>query len=134
MARVVDYQNVRVRIDGKAYDIVIGHGLFHGLANRIRNEYPGFRVAIISDDNPHVLAIARDLESRLGNVNVDAKVLSFPQGEQNKNGLTAVNLLEQMGELRYGRSDTLVIPMGGGVVGDTGGLVAGLYGGESLMV
>ena len=129
MARVVDYQNVRVRIDGKAYDIVIGHGLFHGLSNRIKTEYPGFRVAIISDDNPLVLEIAEDLESRLGKVNVNAKTLSFPQGEQNKNGQTVVNLLERMGELRFGRSDTLVVPVGGGVVGDTGGLVAGLYAG-----
>ncbi len=50
----------------------------------------------------------------------------MPSGEENKNERTLFTLLKEMAENGLRRNSTL-IAIGGGVVGDVGGLAAGLY-------
>lgn len=53
-------------------------------------------------------------------------LLSFPPGEQSKNSQTKIELEERMLEASCDRN-TLVIALGGGVVGDLAGFVAATY-------
>jgi 3-dehydroquinate synthase len=53
-------------------------------------------------------------------------LISFPQGEKNKNRETKAEIEDEMFKHKCGR-DSLIIALGGGVTGDMGGFVAGTY-------
>ena len=57
---------------------------------------------------------------------IDAKVLSFPAGEQSKTRETKAHLEDQLLQQHYGR-DTVIIAVGGGIVTDMAGFVAATY-------
>lgn len=76
---------------------------------------------VFTDEN--VLRLyGNQLKHYLGGVPVHA----MPAGEKNKTEQTLFSLLRTMGEVGLRRNSTL-IALGGGVVGDVGGLAASLY-------
>jgi len=80
------------------------------------------RYAIITDFNVGPL-YAAELRSELSKCGIDAKVFTFGAGEEFKRWETAGMLLNQMAAAGYGK-DTIIIALGGGVVGDTAGFSA----------
>jgi 3-dehydroquinate synthase len=108
-----------------AYDILIGPGLLAALPNQLRAAIPASRYAVITDS--HVGALFGDrvaLACRAAGLAIE--VLSFPAGEWSKTRETWAALSDRLLEGRYGR-DSAVVALGGGVVGDVGGFVAGTY-------
>lgn len=104
-----------------SYEIVIGAGLIAGLAKLIDlNQYS--RIAIVSDENVAPRWVGR-LESGLGMTVVKVVI---PSGEQNKTLVTLERVLEEFCQHELDRQ-ALVINLGGGVVGDLGGLAAATY-------
>lgn len=81
--------------------------------------------AIICDSSTEKLFGER-FESELLKRKVKAHLFSFPQGEESKNLGTVENLMNGMLERDFGRKSVLVA-VGGGVVGDVGGFVAATY-------
>lgn len=67
---------------------------------------------------------AGTVESQFESAQVD--ILTIPAGESNKNRETWARLTDQMLAKGYGR-DSAVIALGGGVVGDLAGFVAGTF-------
>jgi len=82
------------------------------------------KTAIITDTNVGPLH-AGGLEEALQAEGFQTGVFNFEAGEENKTMDTAKMLSEKMGHAKYGR-DCFVIALGGGVVGDTAGFVAGI--------
>ena len=88
-----------------------------------RDVAPAHRYAVISDSN---------VAGLYGNQIVDgfgkdaADLLTIPAGETNKTRDTWARLTDQMLAKNYGR-DSAVIAVGGGVVGDLAGFVAGTF-------
>jgi 3-dehydroquinate synthase len=80
------------------------------------------RVAIITDDLVGPLYAARVAESVGGR----AAIFSMPVGEQHKTRQTWARLTDEMLEADFGR-DTIVVALGGGVVGDVAGFVASTF-------
>lgn len=76
---------------------------------------------VFTDDNVYAL-YREEIERYLPEV----PVFSMPAGEEHKTPETLFALLSSMAKAGLHRSDTLVC-IGGGVVGDIGGLAAGLY-------
>jgi 3-dehydroquinate synthase len=111
----------------ESYDIIIGSELFPGIAQDLvllKDESKISKFAIITDSKVGPLHAVR-LESCLIEQGLDCRTFSFKAGEKNKNMDTVTRLLNQLGEAKYNR-DTLILALGGGVVGDTAGLVAAL--------
>ncbi len=76
---------------------------------------------VFTDTNVHALYRA-SIEKYLGGV----PVFAMPAGEEHKNAETLFALLGAMREAGL-RRDSLLVALGGGVVGDVGGLAAALY-------
>jgi 3-dehydroquinate synthase len=114
-----------VRQIDDSYNVVVGANLFPQIAQELKRDFPTVsKYAIITDSNVLELYGGK-LDLCLGGQGLNSKLFSFPAGEKNKNMDTVNKLLNQLGKAKYNR-DSLVIALGGGVVGDTAGLVASL--------
>jgi 3-dehydroquinate synthase len=104
-----------------SYDLVFDKD-FSGIPADLRKRGMTDRIAIITDKQVGGI-YAGELSSALASEGLEAMVFPFEPGEEYKTWDTAGMLLNQMGHAGYGR-DTIIIVLGGGVVGDTGGFVA----------
>ena len=119
------------RRPSKNYRVVVGPGLLKNLPKVLGQIKPAAwgkcaaRYVIITDSV--VKKIAGDqLLHTLKKAGLQADLLAFPAGEKNKTETTHQKLTHQMLARKCGR-DTMILALGGGVVGDTAGYVAATY-------
>jgi 3-dehydroquinate synthase len=105
-------------------DVVIGRALLRSVPELFA-DYRGGRLILIADTTVGPL-YAEPLCSLLAQAGYDARILLFPAGEDSKSMDTVVRLCADCCALGVDRDDT-VVAMGGGVVGDVAGMVAGMY-------
>jgi 3-dehydroquinate synthase len=120
--RQAESATVRVALDARAYDIVIGRGLLPNLGQRIKTLRPGARVAIISDETVARLHL-QAAEASLKSSGVDSARIVVPPGEASKNYVTFEKVCEAIIAARVERND-LIVALGGGVIGDLAGFAA----------
>ncbi len=125
----LDALSVRVNLGERSYDIVatteatpmVGLGAFvrQTLAQRVN----GRRAVIITDTHAeqHAFAVRWALEA-------DFKIagITLEPGERQKSLASASRLYDQLAELTADRQ-TLIVAVGGGVIGDLAGFVAATY-------
>src|SRR4029077_1911719 len=107
------------------YDILIGRGLLADLPALVQAACPAARYAVISDSHVATLCGAK-IVTRLHDATLQAQLFEFPAGEWNKTRETWAMLSDKMLAAQFGR-DSAVLALGGGVVGDVAGFVAGTY-------
>jgi 3-dehydroquinate synthase len=120
--RQAESTTVRVALDARAYDIVIGRGLFANLGERIKALRPGARVALVSDETVARLHL-QGAEASLKSSGIDSARIVVPPGESSKSYATFETVCEAIIAARVERND-LVIALGGGVIGDLAGFAA----------
>lgn len=107
------------------YSVWIREGLLEDAGRIIAEVVPGHRYAIVTDS--HVGRIYGErFEQALSGAGLVAEVIEFPAGEWNKNREVWSDLTDRMLRSGYGR-DSVVVALGGGVVGDLGGFLAATY-------
>jgi 3-dehydroquinate synthase len=114
-------------IDVLGYQVVVGGGALHSLGALCQRVAPAHRYAIISDNDVarHWLSHAdRALRSALPGVVVST--VAVAPGESSKTREQWSRLTDWLLSAGAGR-DTVVIALGGGVVGDLAGFVAATY-------
>jgi 3-dehydroquinate synthase len=118
----IDPTTVRVALDARSYDIVIGRGLLASLGARIAALRPGAKAVIVSDENvaKHHLAAA---EAALSQAGIATSRVLVPPGERSKSYRVFEQVCEAVIASRIERND-LVVALGGGVIGDLAGFVA----------
>lgn len=117
-----DVQTIRVELGDRSYPIRLGVGL--SLAETLR-PLAATSALLVTDaqvDARHAGPVLRALES--AGIRVCKAVV--PAGEASKNLAQAGDLLSRAAAARLDRK-TLVVALGGGMVGDLAGLVAALY-------
>lgn len=118
-------RRVRVNLGPRSYDIVVGAGAISTTGRELQRLGAGRQTAVIS--NSGVLrhfgaAVVRSLE----NCGLTVQTLTVPPGERSKSLRQAARIYDALSQAGFGRDDTLVA-LGGGVVGDLAGFVAGTY-------
>lgn len=116
---------VTVGLGERAYDILIGPGLITRAGAEIAARLPKARVAIISDENVaalHLEALQAGLASG-GVASADTVVLAA--GEKTKSFPNLEKTVDAVLAARLERGDA-VVALGGGVIGDLTGFVAGI--------
>lgn len=108
-----------------SYQIVLGQGLMEELAQALVHSGWGQKYALICDHVVQDLYGEQVLET-LRAKGLQVTLFSFPAGETNKNLETFRELLEQLQTAHFTRKDC-ILALGGGVVGDLAGFVAGCY-------
>ncbi len=115
-------QTLRVGLDDRAYDIVIGDGVLAEAGPRIAPFLDRPRVLIITDDivAGHCLAA---LESSLDGAGIAHQSRILPAGEQTKSFTYLEGLSEWLVAEGIDRH-SMIIALGGGVIGDLAGFAA----------
>ena len=109
---------INVKLGDRGYDITVGKDLLRSADKYMKLDR---KVAIITDSGvPAVYA------KTVANLCKEAKIITFPAGEENKNINTYAYICERLLEFNLGRSDAIVA-VGGGVCGDMAGFAAATY-------
>jgi len=115
---------VPVGLGDRAYDILIGPGMLTRAGRELASRLPGTRAAIVTDENvadAHLEAFEKSLaEAGIGSVAVTLK-----PGERSKSFEALEQTVDAVLAAKLERRDT-IIALGGGVVGDLSGFVAGI--------
>lgn len=107
--------------DGRAYDIHIGKGLIEKISDLIPMDLKGRQVFVLYDQNtyPYVQVI----EEALANDGVESKIYGEKGGEPTKSYDGYYRVMNWLLENGVNRQSVL-IAVGGGVIGDLGGFAA----------
>lgn len=120
----LDFDTVVVDLKEKSYNIIIGSRVLHKLGLRVKEFRPS-RIAIIS--NKTIFPIYGDTLLRsLREHGTEPEVLLIPDGEEYKSLLWTYYLHGELLKEKFDR-DSLLLALGGGVVGDVTGFVASTY-------
>ncbi len=118
-------QSVRVELGPRSYDIVIGSDMLRDAMLSLGQRLKLTHAIVITDDNvetPHAIAVAESLADA-GSA-VDLMVIE--SGETSKSASMADMLWNQLLEANADRK-TVIVAVGGGVIGDLAGFVAATY-------
>lgn len=116
------------RVVDDSYDIEIGYDLKNKLVSDIEKGLVGKirKFAVITDSNVADL-YAKPISEKLIRAGFDVDIFVFQAGEKSKTRETKAKIEDAMLEKGY-RRDCCIIAVGGGVVTDISGFIAGTYG------
>ncbi|MBX8825594.1 3-dehydroquinate synthase [Ochrobactrum sp. SFR4] len=123
-ARNITTETVHVSLGDRSYDILIGSGLIARAGQEIAARLPGIRAAVVTDENLarlHLPSLLNALEA----AGINATPVVVAAGEKSKGFATLETVTNDILKARLERSDA-VIALGGGVIGDLAGFVAGI--------
>ncbi|MDR1290383.1 MAG: 3-dehydroquinate synthase, partial [Planctomycetaceae bacterium] len=120
---------VRVTLCGlyyRGYDIEIGFGNLNRVGSFVSRFAPYSRVVILTDTNVQEYGYSEIVAKSLIDAGADVHVEVIQAGEQSKNIDTAIKIWSNLLSSGIDR-DSVLISVGGGVVGDLGGFIAATY-------
>ena len=120
----LNLQSVKVELGERSYKIIIGRKILGKLGIMIHKFRPS-KVAIISNDTVFRI-YGDDLLRSMKDNNMSPEVILVPDGEEYKDPLWAYYLHGRLLKARFDR-DSILVALGGGVVGDITGFVASTY-------
>jgi 3-dehydroquinate synthase len=118
-------QTVHVRLAKRSYEIEIGAGVLDRAGLRLAERAQVTHVVVITDENveqPHAVKVAESLAE----ADLEVDLLVVEPGEASKAIETAAALWEELLAAGADRK-SVVVAVGGGVVGDLAGFVAATY-------
>lgn len=118
------HRRVGVALGDRSYDVLIGSALLAKAGALIADRLGKVKCGIVTDENVarHHLAA---LESSLKSAGLTASAIILKPGEATKSFRALGPLCEELLEMGLERGD-IVIPFGGGVIGDLAGFAAGV--------
>ena len=115
---------VRVNLDSRSYDVVIGSGLIAQAATHLAPLLRRPKVWIVTEDRVAPWHLAH-LEAALTAGGIAARALILPAGEGTKSWQYLTQTVEWLLDEKVERGD-IVIALGGGVIGDLVGFAAAI--------
>jgi 3-dehydroquinate synthase len=116
---------IEICVGDHRYDAIVGSGLLDSIGSTIAKALPGKRCAIVTDENVAKVFAERVNES-LRRENFEPSIIIVPPGEKSKTLERAGAICEQMLAVGLDRQ-SLIVALGGGVVGDLAGFVAAIF-------
>src|SRR5690554_626918 len=116
---------IKIKEREKQYPVFIGQNLREQLVDRVKDIYKGDKILLVTDDNVRSLYAER-IWGELNDAGYQVFVYSIKPGEESKSYRSLIEGHRQMTGNNFSR-DSLVIALGGGVVGDLAGFIAATY-------
>lgn len=119
---------IKIHLDkrlSESHEICIGYDFQDRIGLLIAKDHPATRYVIVTDSNVGRLYGQAFLE-KLKELELPADLLEFPAGESSKTMENALSLAASLLELGVDRH-SLLLALGGGVVGDLTGFIASIY-------
>ena len=118
-------KKIRVNLARYSYDVLIGAGLLTLVGLFLKEKGYAGKAVVITDPNVKS-RYGEVLERSLTKNGFKVTTLVVPAGEDQKSLDNAVRLYEQLTDA-YAERSTLIVALGGGVIGDLTGFVAATY-------
>ena len=118
-------RSVAVDTKARSYEILIEEGILDNPAEHLEKVWTKRRCVILTDTNVYPL-YAKKVSKNLSEAGFENIVITVEAGKKSKSWQTLSNVVSQIADFGLTRGDGL-IALGGGVVGDLGGLCASLY-------
>ncbi len=118
-------QTIRVDLAERSYDIEIGSGNLQRIGPFLAERGRTTQAVVITDENVQEPYAMRATES-LVREGIDVDLIAIAPGETSKSIEAAIDLWREMLDLGADRK-SVVVAVGGGVVGDLAGFVAATY-------
>ncbi len=115
---------LRVNLGERSYDIVMAHQSIDGAGAFARQRVQGNKAFVVTDAN--VVKHAQVAAASLNRVGFETELSIRPAGEGQKSLTAAAELYDRLVECHADRR-TLVVAVGGGVIGDLAGFVAATF-------
>jgi len=119
-----DHETVRVDLPARGYDILVGQGLLAEAGRHVGAVAKGRRCAVVTDEAVAPLYLDA-VRASLEGAGLNAEAIVLPQGEHTKDLRHLGDLADRLLDLRIDRASILVA-LGGGVVGDIAGFAAAI--------
>lgn len=119
------YEKVHVSLRENSYDIHIGPGIMTEIPSFLIKGEEASSYFIVTDSQVEDL-LGIDLQNILEENEIHSHLLSFPSGEASKNMDTVTALACEMVNMGADRK-SVILALGGGVVGDVAGFLASIY-------
>ena len=124
---------VPVRLGDRSYDVTVSEGGWDHLPARLKSALDrswagkGCRKALVlTDDNVAALPYPGLVAEALGSLGIEPSASVVPHGEGSKGLATAARVYEDLVAMAADRH-TLIVAVGGGVIGDLAGFVAATF-------
>lgn len=117
-------QTVRVNLGPRSYDVALTTADLAGFVPFVLAATNVTRVLVVTDE--HVVEHARTIDQRLFEAGFATAVAVLPPGEETKSQAFTWALYDRLVEMSADRN-TLVVAVGGGVIGDLAGFAAATY-------
>ncbi|MAE43219.1 3-dehydroquinate synthase [Candidatus Woesearchaeota archaeon] len=119
----MDQIKVKVERRNVGYSVFIGGSILSGLSDYLRKNHANKKIVVITDETVSKL-YKENFFNKLDAFN--PYVIILPFGEKIKTRETKNKIEDTLMEKKYGR-DSLIIAIGGGVIGDLAGFVAATF-------
>lgn len=120
----LDEGQLRLELGERSYDIMVGENLLDQAGQTISPLSKGDKAVIVTDSNVAPLYLAR-LENSLSAAGIEHTAITLPAGEQTKSFEHLQALTDKLFETGVDRK-TMLIALGGGVIGDLAGFAAAI--------
>ncbi len=124
MTPPADHETVRVELGPRGYDVRVTSGDAQGVGPFARQRCVGTLAFVVGDEN--VRALTESVRAALQAAGFRTTTALLPPGERQKSLATAATLYDRLADFGADRK-TLVVAVGGGVIGDLAGFVAATY-------
>jgi 3-dehydroquinate synthase len=118
-------QSILVSVRDQEYPILISDGLFHEMPSWVCRQVRPSKVMILTNRKVEKM-YGKKLLTDFHKHHCSTFIYSISNGEKYKNKDSLFAILNQMRKMNFQR-DSCLLALGGGVVGDLGGLAASLY-------
>ncbi|MFI3243386.1 MAG: 3-dehydroquinate synthase [Akkermansia sp.] len=116
---------VSLSLGSRSYDVIVENGALNGLGQHLQAANIKGKIALISDSNVAPLYAERAVAS-LESAGYGVSTHVFTAGEINKSLQTVEQISNEMVAAGHDRK-SIVLALGGGVVGDLAGFIASIY-------
>ena len=118
-------QIIPVALGPRSYDIVLQPGLLSTVGDRLHTLTTSPKIAVVTDRHVASHYLQKTLRS-LRNAGYDPTEIILPPGEQTKTLGTVAKVLDALARNKFERQ-SLLLALGGGVIGDITGFAAAIY-------
>jgi len=118
-------QRITVSLGERSYDIVVEPGVSVSIGESLRNLAPTGKIGIVTDRHVARHYLKRTADS-LKQAGLEPVPIVLPPGERSKTLATIARILDVLARHKFERR-SMLLALGGGVVGDLAGFAAAIY-------
>jgi 3-dehydroquinate synthase len=118
-------ERVQVRLGERSYDITVEPGSTRGLGVRLQHIDTSGKIGVVTDRHVGRYYL-RPVVDSLRKVGLEPLPIVLPPGERSKTLMTVARILDKLAQHKFERR-SMLLALGGGVIGDLTGFAAAIY-------